>query len=202
MIGSLRGTLTLKQPPILILEVGGVGYEVKAPMSTFYQLPDIAAELSLFTHLIVREDARELYGFATLDERALFRSLIRISGVGGRMALGILSGMSADEFAGCVQRKDVATLIKIPGVGKKSAERLIVEMKDRLTGLAPGMTAQTATGAVGAQNEAYSALIALGYRAQEVTKMLRDIDMAGRSTEDIIRLALQTQTKAQTSETR
>ena len=194
MIGSLRGTLTLKQPPTLILEVAGVGYEVQAPMSTFYQLPDIARDLSLYTHLIVREDARELYGFATLEERVLFRSLIRISGVGGRMALSILSGMSAEDFAACIQRKDVATLIKIPGVGKKTAERLIVEMKDRMTELAAGVMAQTGPGAVGAQHEAYSALIALGYRAPEVSKMLRDIDSAGRSVEDIIRLALQTQT--------
>ncbi|MDH3645971.1 MAG: Holliday junction branch migration protein RuvA [Gammaproteobacteria bacterium] len=194
MIGSLRGRLSLKQPPTILVEVGGIGYEVQAPMSTFYQLPEIASELSLYTHLIVREDARELYGFATLDERALFRSLIRISGVGGRMALSILSGMSADEFAECVQRKDVATLTRIPGVGKKTAERLIVEMKDRLTELGVTMSAESGARPAGAQHEAYSALIALGYRAPEVTKMLRDIESAGRSAEDIIRLALQTQT--------
>lgn len=192
MIGSLRGKLTVKQPPVLLLEVGGVGYEVQAPMSTFYQLPDIDSQLSLYTHLIVREDARELYGFATLAERALFRTLIKISGVGGRMGLGILSGMSAEEFAGCVQRKDVATLVRIPGVGKKTAERLIVEMKDRISDLA-GDTDAPVLGQSGAQHEAFSALIALGYRAPEVSKMLRDIDSAGRSTEDIIRLALQTQ---------
>lgn len=193
MIGSLRGKLTLKQPPMLMVEVGGIGYEVNAPMSTFYQLPDIDASLFLYTHLIVREDARELYGFATLDERALFRSLIRISGVGGRMAMAILSGMSAEEFAGSVQQKDVASLTRIPGVGKKTAERLIVEMKDRVSELTTGVGAATGDGPVGARHEAYSALIALGYRAPEVSKMLRDIESAGQSTEDIIRLALQTQ---------
>ncbi|MBT8137465.1 MAG: Holliday junction branch migration protein RuvA [Gammaproteobacteria bacterium] len=193
MIGSLRGRLALKQPPALLLEVGGIGYEVQAPMSTFYQLPDTGAELSLFTHLIVREDARELYGFATLDERALFRSLIRISGVGGRMALSILSGMSAEDFAACVQGNDAATLVKIPGVGKKTAERLIVEMKDRLADLGAAGTVATA-GSGGAQQEAHSALVALGYRAPEVARMLRDIDTDGRSAEDIIRQALQTQT--------
>ncbi len=194
MIGSLRGTLTLKQPPTLILEVAGVGYEVQAPMSTFYQLPDTGSALSLYTHLIVREDARELYGFASLDERALFRSLIRISGVGGRMALSILSGMSAEDFAGCIQRNDAATLIKIPGVGKKTAERLIVEMKDRLKELGATVSAELPAGGAGAQQEAYSALIALGYRAPEVSRMLRDIDGSGHSAEDIIRMALQSQT--------
>lgn len=193
MIGSLRGRLTLKQPPTLLLEVGGIGYEVQAPMSTFYQLPDTGAELSLYTHLITREDARELYGFATLDERSLFRSLIRISGVGGRMALSILSGMSAEDFAACVQGNDAATLVKIPGVGKKTAERLIVEMKDRLAELGTGAVA-VAAGGGGAQQEAHSALIALGYRAPEVSRMLREIDTDGRSAEDIIRLALQSQT--------
>ncbi|MBT8130958.1 MAG: Holliday junction branch migration protein RuvA [Gammaproteobacteria bacterium] len=193
MIGSLRGRLTLKQPPTLVLEVGGIGYEVQAPMSTFYQLPDLASELSLHTHLIVREDARELYGFATLNEKALFRSLIKISGVGGRMALSILSGMSADEFAACVQQKDVATLVRIPGVGKKTAERLIVEMKDRVSDLGMGPATVPGGSPAGAQHEAFSALVALGYRSPEVTKMLGDIETDGRSTEDIIRLALQTQ---------
>lgn len=194
MIGSLRGVLTLKQPPALMVEVAGVGYEVQAPMSTFYELPGLGAELTLFTHLVVREGARELYGFATLQERTLFRSLIRISGVGGRMALSILSGMSAEEFSGCVQRGDTLTLTRIPGVGKKTAGRLIVEMKDRLVEL--GAVAATAgiPGGPGAHSEAYSALIALGYRAPEVSKMLSDIETTGRSVEDIIRLALQTQT--------
>ena len=194
MIGSVRGKLTLKQPPSLIVEVAGIGYEVQSPMSTFYQLPDTGSELFLYTHLIVREDARELYGFASLNERALFRSLIRISGVGGRMALSILSGMSASDFAACIQRNDSGTLIKIPGVGKKTAERLIVEMKDRLGELPAAGASQTEAGAGDAQQEAYSALIALGYRAPEVARMLQDIESADRSAEDIIRLALQAQT--------
>ena len=194
MIGSLRGKLTLKQPPSLMVELAGLGYELQAPMSTFYQLPDTGSELFLYTHLIVREDARELYGFASLDERALFRALIRISGVGGRMALSILSGMSAEDFAACIQRNDAATLIKIPGVGKKTAERLIVEMKDRVGELGVAAAAQAAAGIAGAQQEAYSALIALGYRAPEVSRMLQDIETADRTVEDIIRLALQAQT--------
>lgn len=194
MIGSVRGELTLRQPPSLLVEVNGVGYELQAPMSTFYDLPAVGETVFVFTHLIVREDARELYGFATLAERDLFRSLIRISGVGGRMALSILSGMSVGDFASCVQRGDTATLIKLPGVGKKTAERLLIEMRDRVKALdGSAATGGAPSGPGSAQTEAYSALVALGYRGAEVTRMLRGIDTAGHSTEDIIRLALQTQ---------
>ena len=193
MIGSLRGQLTLRQPPSLIVEVEGVGYELQAPMSTFYELPGTGENLFLYTHLITREDARDLYGFATLPERDLFRSLIRISGVGGRMALSILSGMSVHDFAACIERGDTAMLTRLPGVGKKTADRLIIEMRDRLKSITPGAGADIVEIRGDVRSEAYSALVALGYRSNEVTKMLRDIETAGQTTEDIIRKALQAQ---------
>ena len=132
MIGRLRGTLVVKQPPFLLLDVNGVGYEVEAPMSTFYELPETGCETELYTHLVVRDDAHILFGFYRDSERALFRTLLKISGVGGKMALAILSGMSADEFAFCIQADDHATLTRIPGVGKKTAQRLVMEMKDKI----------------------------------------------------------------------
>ena len=132
MIGFLRGTLIAKRPPTLTLDVGGVGYELEAPMSTFYRLPDTGQPLSLVTHLVVREDAHVLFGFFTEAERALFRSLLKVSNVGPRIALGVLSGMSVDGFYQCVRDKDLVSLTKIPGVGRKTAERLLLEMADRL----------------------------------------------------------------------
>ena len=139
MIGFLRGKLAAKHPPALLLDVNGVGYEVEAPMSTFYGLPGVGSDVSLFTHLVVREDAHVLFGFGTERERALFRELIKVSGVGPRIALGILSGASVDEFHRCVEAQDTAALTRIPGIGRKTAERLIVEMRDRLKALAGGM---------------------------------------------------------------
>lgn len=132
MIGRLRGEIVVKRPPHLLVDVGGVGYELEAPMSTFYDLPAVGAAVLLHTHLVIREDAHVLYAFAREAERALFRSLLRVSGVGPKMALAILSGMNADEFARCVQRDDAAALSRLPGIGKKTAERLIIEMRDRL----------------------------------------------------------------------
>ena len=132
MIGRLRGELVVKHPPQLMLDVQGVGYELEAPMSTFYQLPALGQQVSLFTHLAIRDDAHVLYGFAREAERALFRSLLKVSGVGAKMALAILSGMSADEFGRCVQQGDSASLVRLPGIGKRTAERLIVEMRGRL----------------------------------------------------------------------
>ncbi len=193
MIGYLKGRLTHKSPPQLVVEVNGVGYEIQAPMSTFYALPAIGEDLHLFTHLAVREDAHILYGFATDTERVLFRSLLRISGVGGRMALAILSGISVEGFVRCVRDDDTAALVKVPGVGKKTAERLIIEMRDRI---AEGHLVATTTGAATAGNAsaegaAYSALVALGYRGTEVTRMLKSIETSDMSAEDIIRRALQ-----------
>ena len=192
MIGHLRGKLTAKHPPLLVVDVGGVGYEVEAPMSTFYGLPSIGADVQLLTHLVVREDAHVLFGFGSERERSLFRELIKVSGVGPRIALGILSGASVDEFHRCVEAQDVAALTRIPGIGRKTAERLIVEMKDRLKALggatfAPGASAGTAP--AGAQAEAFSALVALGYKPAEVTRLLQGVDPAVTTTEELIRHA-------------
>jgi Holliday junction DNA helicase RuvA len=189
MIGSLRGTLTAKRPPWLMLEVGGVGYEVEAPMSTFYRLPDAGQPLSLLTHLVVREDAHVLFGFFTDTERALFRSLLKISNVGPRLALGVLSGMSVDGFYQCVRDKDLVSLTKIPGVGRKTAERLLVEMADRLPE-SLGQDVPALPSRSPAEGEAQGALIALGYKPGEVVRMLKDLDGKRLSTEDMIREAL------------
>jgi holliday junction DNA helicase RuvA len=189
MIGSLAGVLMQKAPPALTVEVGGVGYELEAPMSTFYSLPPVGQAVRLLTHLVVREDAQLLYGFSTMEERQLFRSLLRVSGVGPRIALAILSGSTAGAFAACVQAGDVSALTRIPGVGRKIAERLIVELRDRLaTSAADGYAANAAP--VGVAAEAFSALVALGYRPTEATRLLKNADPSG-STEEMIRGALQ-----------
>jgi holliday junction DNA helicase RuvA len=192
MIGFLRGRLVTKQPPRLVLDVHGVGYEVEVPMSTLYELPETGQEVTLLTHLLVREDAHILYGFVSEAERALFRSLLKVSGVGSRTALALLSGITVEGFARCVHDQDVAPLTKIPGVGKKTAERLLVEMRDRVEGR-PGML--SAAGTAGspppsAEGEAWSALVALGYKPAEVSRMLGKIDTAGQSTEALIRQVL------------
>jgi Holliday junction DNA helicase RuvA len=190
MIGSLRGRITSKSPPQLTVEVGGVGYEVEAPMSTFFQLPAVGADVSLRTHLVVREDAHVLYGFASEEERRLFRSLIKVSGVGPKIALALLSGISVAAFAQCVQNQDVATLTRIPGVGRKTAERLIVEMRDRLAAAEEGgVAAATAAGGT-PETEAFDALVALGYRPAEATRLLKSVAPGTHSTEELIRRAL------------
>lgn len=193
MIGSLRGRIAAKHPPSLLVDVSGVGYELEAPMSTFYVLPSVGAEVTLHTHLVVREDAHVLFGFGTERERALFRELIKVSGVGPRIALAILSGVSVDEFHRCVEAEDVATLVRVPGIGRKTAERLVIEMRDRLKVLSGPQQAAAGTsggGAVSPQAEAYSALVALGYRPAEVTRLLQKVDPSVTSTEDMIRHAL------------
>ena len=193
MFGFLRGRLAAKQPPLLVLDVNGVGYELTAPMSTFYELPSVGEELVLVTHLLVREDAQILYGFINEEERALFRSLLRVSGIGAKIALAILSGISADGFAHCVRTEDAATLIKVPGIGRKTAERLIVEMRDRIdAGAGAGEVGLTSTIATTgkATEEAYGALVALGYKPAETTRLLKNVDTDELSAEEIIRLAL------------
>lgn len=197
MIGRLKGILISKQPPTLLLDVHGVGYEVDAPMSTFYQLPDVEEEVVLHTHLVVREDAQQLCGFATETERRMFRSLIRINGVGAKLALSILSGISADDFARCIQDNDTATLVRLPGVGKKTAERLVIEMRDKLDDWKPGNQTETkATGMIEPEittdpvQEAVTALIALGYKPPEASRMVTRVDCNGLSSEEIIRDAL------------
>jgi len=197
MIGFLRGVLREKQPPGLILEVQGVGYEVEAPMTTFYDLPAVGEPVTLYTHLSVREDAHTLYGFSKLSDRALFRALIKVNGVGAKLALTILSGMEASHFAACVQAGDTAALVRLPGVGKKTAERLVVEMRDRLgdweapSGAAPRAGAASVPDVANPVEEAVSALVALGYKPQEASRMVRVVDTGELSTEEIIRAALQ-----------
>lgn len=189
MIGFLKGTLVSKRPPELTLDVAGVGYELEAPMSTFYRLPEAGEPLTLLTHLMVRDDAHLLYGFATEAERSLFRNLLKVSGVGARIALAILSGISAEGFRRSVFERDLVSLTRIPGIGRKTAERLILEMEDRLDPPDAG-AADSAQGATKADGEARGALQALGYRAAEVNRMLKDLDSAGMNSEQLIREAL------------
>lgn len=201
MIGTLAGVLAFKSPPHLLLEVGGVGYEVEAPMSTFYTLPAVGERTRLLTHLVVREDAHILYGFATAEERTLFRNLLKVSGVGPRIALAILSGGTAATFALAVREHDAAALTRIPGVGRKIAERLIVEMRDRLdqAGAAPADSVPgSGAAAQGAEAEAYGALVSLGYKPVEATRLLKTVgaETATLSTEELIRRALQNAVRA------
>lgn len=198
MIGLLRGTLLAKKAPSLLLDVRGVGYEVDAPMSTFYKLPEVGAEVVLHTHLMVREDAHALYGFLSEDERSLFRTLIRISGIGAKLALCILSGMSADEFNRCIQQQDAARLVRLPGVGKRTAERLIVELRGRLTDTqsVPGAASDIASGAAETPvQDAIAALVALGFKPPEASSLVRKIPADGKASEELIRLALQAAAK-------
>jgi Holliday junction DNA helicase RuvA len=195
MIGSLRGRLTAKHPPQLLIDVGGVGYEIEAPMSTFYGLPPTGAEVSLFTHLVVREDAHILFGFGTDRERRLFRELLKVSNVGPKLALALLSGMSVDSFLVCIEAQDADTLVRIPGVGRKTAERLLIEMRDRVKGFGEIAGIVVPAGgtepAGGPQAEAFSALVALGYKPAEVTRLLKSVDASVQTTEELIRRALQ-----------
>jgi len=190
MIGSLRGRLTAKQAPQVIIECAGVGYEVETPMSTFLDLPGIGDDLFLHTHLLVREDAQILYGFASEQERTFFRTLLRISGVGAKMGLAILSSMSVADFQRCVEYEDAASLVKIPGVGKKTAERLIIEMRDKIDKTVISQGARKVAVAISPRSEAVDALVALGYKVAEVNKLIGTMDVDGQSAEDIIRQAL------------
>ncbi|MEX0976415.1 MAG: Holliday junction branch migration protein RuvA [Woeseia sp.] len=192
MIGSIRGRLAFKQPPQVILDCSGVGYEIETPMSTFLDLPPIGSEVFLHTHLQVREDAHTLFGFATEQEKSLFRLLLKVNGVGARMALAILSGMGVADFYRAVQYEDTASLTRIPGIGRKTAERLIIEMRDRIDKQA-GAVQRTAGGMAvthSPRGEAFDALVALGYKPQEVKKLMEQLDIDDKSAEDIIRAAL------------
>ena len=198
MIGFLRGIIIKKQPPLLLLDVQGVGYEVEAPMTTFYPLPEVKEEIEIFTHLIIRDDAYLLFGFASENERHLFRTLIKVNGVGAKMALTILSGMEANEFALCIKNKDVAQLVRLPGVGKKTAERLIVEMRDRLDGFEGGTTNQSSKPiniSTDPVNEAISALIGLGYKPAEASRFVHAVTNDEMSSEELIREALKNSVK-------
>lgn len=193
MIGRLRGTLLNKQPPTLLIEVGGVGYDVEAPLSTFAVLPAVNQEAILHTHLAVREDAQVLYGFATLGERDLFRDLIKVSGIGAKLALTILSGTDADELARCVRDDDVAALTRLPGIGRKTAQRLLVELRDRMPGdLAGGPGAGGGTARPQSpENDAREALISLGFKPDDAARRLREVADPSLSAEELIRRALQ-----------
>jgi Holliday junction DNA helicase RuvA len=191
MIGSLRGKLTAKQAPLIIVECAGVGYEVETPMSTFLELPAVGTEIFLHTHLLVRDDAHALFGFSTKDEKVLFRLLLKVSGVGAKMSLAILSGMGVGDFERCVRYEDTAMLVKIPGVGKKTAERLIIELRDKIEqSPAQAIMAKAGTVVTDARSEAIDALVALGYKPAEVKRLLAKLDIEDKSAEDIIRLAL------------
>ena len=195
MIGLLRGRILDKQPPQLLLDVHGIGYEVDAPMTTFYEMPAVGEEVTLFTHLVVREDAHTLYGFTKRTDRELFRNLLKVNGVGARLALAILSGMDTRVFISCVQAGDASTLVKLPGIGKKTAERLIIELRDRLELTAEAVTSAASVAAIPAASpveDAVSALVGLGYKPQEASQMVRALKTANMSSEEIIRSALQT----------
>ncbi len=204
MIGRIRGTLSERLAPEILVDVAGVFYEVHVPMSTVYQLPAVGREVSLHTHLVVREDAHLLYGFFTLQERQMFRSLIKVSGVGPKMALTILSGMAVDEFVRTIRVNDIAGLTRMPGIGRKTAERLIVEMKDRLSEWGSELQVTFPDASVGAgagdramSQEAETALISLGYKPQEAARMIAQVlkaDGAISKSEDIIRQALRNTT--------
>ncbi|MCH5049888.1 Holliday junction branch migration protein RuvA [Pectobacterium aquaticum] len=201
MIGRLRGIILEKQPPQVLIEANGVGYEVHMPMTCFYELPELNREAIIFTHFVVREDAQLLFGFNDKQERALFRELIKVNGVGPKLALAILSGMSATQFVSAVEREEIGALIKLPGVGKKTAERLVVEMKDRFKGLSgdlfnpvsdiPLASPAAADSRVGEpEAEAAAALVALGYKPQEASRMISKISRPDADCETLIRDAL------------
>lgn len=199
MISFLRGALQYKKPPLLIVELNGIGYECQAPMSTFYQLPEVGHEVFLYTHFAVREDAQVLYGFFHEQERALFRSLIKINNVGPKLALAILSGIEADQFVRCIHDQDINALTHIPGVGKKTAERLIIEMKDRLHdwGFQPVAIDMLSTKELQDRiiRDAISALVALGFKPQEASRLIMHVNGESHSAEELIRLALQSTLK-------
>jgi holliday junction DNA helicase RuvA len=195
MIGSLRGKLVMKQAPNLVVEVGGIGYEIEAPMTTFYKLPVTGEEVHLYTHLVVREDAHLLFGFATEQERRLFRTLIKVNGVGAKLALTILSGIETDEFIQCIQTGNTDRLVRLPGIGKKTAERLVVEMRDRLKDWHVELPDRPVSAGKGqlqsyAVDDAVSALISLGYKPQEASRFVLAIATDEMDSETLIREAL------------
>lgn len=196
MIGRLCGTLVYKHPPRLMLDVGGVGYELEVPMSTFYDLPPVGEPVTLVTHLTVREDIQALYGFRHTGDRTLFRDLLKVTGVGARMALAILSGMDAQRFALCVRQEDITALMRLPGIGRKTAQRLVVEMRDRVDAAPPGLPSGAPSapppgdGGESALRDAVEALTALGYKPADANRMARSADDGTRTSEEIIRAAL------------
>lgn len=200
MIGRLRGTIVYKKPPELMLDVNGIGYELQASMTTFGELPAVDAETTLFTHFVVREDAQTLYAFSSEAERSLFRLLLKVNGVGPKMALAIVSGMNVNEFQQCVQAGDVTGLTKLPGVGKKTAERLIIEMRDRIPTMEtssemPTTSTPAAQSPALLEEEAANALIALGYKPVQASRMVAGKGQMSSDVEEIIRAALKASLK-------
>jgi len=200
MIGQIRGILIHKQPPHMMVDVQGVAYEIEAPMTTFYKLPETDVEVTLFTHLAIRDDAHLLFGFATRQERTMFRTLIKVNGVGAKMALTILSGMEADVFAQCIRGGDTDSLVRLPGVGKKTAERLIIEMRDRLkdwelTTVVDNDSNKLAARSNNQSDDAVSALVGLGYKPQEASRFVFAVATDKMSSEEIIREALKASVK-------
>ncbi|MBQ0796071.1 Holliday junction branch migration protein RuvA [Zhongshania sp.] len=200
MIGRLRGVLIEKQAPEIVLDLNGVGYEVLLPMTTFYGLPPLGQVVSLYTQFIVREDAQQLFGFSDVTSRRLFRDLIKVNGVGPKLALTIMSGVETDEFVRCVQEGNSAALVKLPGVGKKTAERLIIEMRDRLkdwdvAGSGGAKVLSPASSAKLNVAEAESALVALGYKPQEASRAISALKSDDASSEELIRAALKNMIK-------
>ncbi|HEY4215138.1 MAG TPA: Holliday junction branch migration protein RuvA [Steroidobacteraceae bacterium] len=192
MIGSIAGRISSKTPPQLTVDVGGLGYELEAPMSTYFKLPGIGEQVRLLTHLVVREDAHILYAFGTEEERRLFRSLIKVSGVGPKLALALLSGISVENFARSVQNQDISALTRVPGIGRKTAERLVVEMRDRLAPAEGGSVGNVINGpAATPESEALSALVRMGYKPAEATRLLKAVGPGTHSTEELIWSALQ-----------
>lgn len=193
MISRLQGVLVEKRPPWVVIDCHGVGYELEVPMTTVWSLPELNTQVTLVTHLVVRDDAHLLFGFATEAERKLFRSLIKVSGVGAKVALAILSGIEVDDFVRCVHESNTARLTTLPGIGKKTAERLIVEMRDRVGDWAPveiPVAAKHTSAAADAVSDAISGLIALGYKPPEASRLVLEIETQGRSSEELIREVL------------
>jgi Holliday junction DNA helicase RuvA len=190
MIGRLRGVLASKQPPWLVIDVGGVGYEIEAPMSTIFDLPETGREVALYVHYAAKEDTVSLYGFLREAERVLFRAIQKVSGIGAKTALAVLSGVSTDEFTRLVQSADIVALTRIPGIGKKTAERIVVELRDRVDSMALGGPAGNASVIKDPQTEAASALQQLGYKPAEVARLVKEVAASGDDAEAIIRKAL------------
>jgi len=198
MIARLSGILIHKQPPLMVVDVAGIGYEVEAPLSVFYDLPEIGQPVVILTHLAIKDDSHTLYGFSSVEQRTLFRQLLKISGIGAKLALAILSGASGEELARYVAENDSASLTRLPGIGKKTAERIIIELRDKLDILPAGTGSSLQPGTTmpgNAVSEATHALNALGYKPQEVAHMVRSVAQADMSAEDIIRSALQSMVK-------
>ncbi len=190
MIGRLQGEIIEKRPPHLLLDVKGVGYEIEAPMSTFYELPDCGQNVALYTHLLVRDDAHTLYAFKRIQDRSLFRDLLRVNGIGARMALAILSGMDASTFANCIHNGDVDSLIRLPGIGRKTAERLVIDMRDRLDGVNAPDSGEDKGHRQNPIEDAVTALISLGYKPSDASRMVSKVETRDQNSETIIRLAL------------